>query len=167
MALCARHGVTLSGLGYCPNPLTADEREAEVCIGHLKKVITAAALLGVNQVNTFIGRDPARAPADNWRVFDERWPGIVRHAEAAGVRIGIENCRCTSPIRADRRQEPRGLAAHLAGDVPAHPEPRARPGLRPVPHGLAARDPIAPLREFADRIYQPARQGREGGPPTD
>src|SRR5208282_3329653 len=61
LALCERHGVKLSGLGYYPNPLAADEREAAVCIEHLKKVISAAALLGVNQVNTFIGRDPVRS----------------------------------------------------------------------------------------------------------
>lgn len=89
---CARYGVTLSGLGYYPNPLVADEREAAVYADHLKKVITASALLGINLVNTFIGRDPARNPDDNWKLVEERWPAIVRHAEQAGVRIGIENC---------------------------------------------------------------------------
>jgi sugar phosphate isomerase/epimerase len=90
--LCKRHGVTLSALGYYPNPLVADEQEAAVYIDHLKKVITASALLGINLVNTFIGRDPARNAADNWKLVDERWPEIIRHAEQAGVRIGIENC---------------------------------------------------------------------------
>jgi sugar phosphate isomerase/epimerase len=90
--ICVRHGVEISGLGYYPNPLTADAREAVVVIDHIKKVITAAALLGVNQMNTFIGRDHTRSLADNWRIFEERWPDIVRHAEREGVRIGIENC---------------------------------------------------------------------------
>src|SRR5580698_3606180 len=54
---CARYGVTISGLGYYPNPLVADEKEAAVYIDHLKKVITASALLGINLVNTFVGRD--------------------------------------------------------------------------------------------------------------
>ena len=32
----------VSALGYYPNPLCADEEEAEVCINHLKGVISAA-----------------------------------------------------------------------------------------------------------------------------
>ena len=82
----------VSALGYYPNPLCADEKEAEVCINHLKRVISAAPQLGLNIVNTFVGRDHTRSVKDNWAVFQERWPAIVKHAEACGVRIGIENC---------------------------------------------------------------------------
>jgi sugar phosphate isomerase/epimerase len=153
-ALCERHGVALSGLGYYPNPLAADEREAAVYIEHLKKVISAAALLGVNQVNTFIGRDPARSLADNWRVFDERWPGIVRHAEGEGVRIGIENC----PMFFTQDEWPGGK------NIAVSPRnwremfrriPSRALGLNYDPSHLVWQqmDPIAPLREFADRIY--------------
>jgi sugar phosphate isomerase/epimerase len=39
----AAAGVSLSGLGYYPNILTADAAEAAVYVEHLKKVITAAA----------------------------------------------------------------------------------------------------------------------------
>ncbi len=154
LALCARHGVALSGLGYYPNPLTADEREASVAIGHLKKVISAAALLGVNQVNTFIGRDPTRPLADNWRVFDERWPGIVGHAESLGVRIGIENC----PMFFTQDEWPGGK------NIAVSPRnwremfrriPSRALGLNYDPSHLVWQqiDPVAPLREFADRIY--------------
>src|SRR5688572_18151894 len=38
----------VSGLGYYPNPLCADENEAEVCINHLKRVISAAPALGLH-----------------------------------------------------------------------------------------------------------------------
>jgi sugar phosphate isomerase/epimerase len=91
-ALLKKHGVALSALGYYPNPLCADPQEAAVYIGHLRKVISAAAALGLDRVNTFVGRDPARSLAENWRLFDERWPEVIRHAEACGVRVGIENC---------------------------------------------------------------------------
>ena len=37
-------GLTISGLGYYPNPLHADAAHREAVIGHLKKVITAAKL---------------------------------------------------------------------------------------------------------------------------
>ncbi len=85
-------GVTLSGLGYYPNPLAPDPDEAKVCIGHLKRVIRAAELLGVNLVNTFVGRDPARTVDDNWPGFKKVWKPLVRYAEDHGVRIAIENC---------------------------------------------------------------------------
>jgi sugar phosphate isomerase/epimerase len=154
LALCARHRVSLSGLGYYPNPLAADPREAEVSIGHLRKVISAAALLGVNQVNTFVGRDPARTPDDNWRVFDERWPAIVRHAEEAGVRIGIENC----PMFFTKDEWPGGK--NLAVSPRAWREmfrriPSRTLGLNYDPSHMVWQqmDPVAPLREFADRIF--------------
>ena len=43
-------------------------------------------------VNTFVGRDWKQSIEDNWPAFRSVWPDLVRHAEAAGVRIGIENC---------------------------------------------------------------------------
>jgi sugar phosphate isomerase/epimerase len=91
-ALLTRHGVAISALGYYPNPLCADEAEAAVHLEHLKKLISAAQKLGLGVVNTFIGRDPARTVEENWRLFDQRWPAVVRHAEQCDVRIGIENC---------------------------------------------------------------------------
>ena len=75
-----QHNVTISGLGYYPNPLVTDEREADVYITHLKRVISAARQLGLAQVNTFVGRDHTRSLADNWKLFDERWPDIVKPA---------------------------------------------------------------------------------------
>lgn len=84
--------VAISGLGYYPNPLDPDEKTAEATIEHIKKVITAAGLLGVPVVNTFIGRDPARNTEDNFTKFKDVWPGIVRFAQRNKVKIAIENC---------------------------------------------------------------------------
>ena len=91
-ALAAEKGVAISGLGYYPNPLTADREEGAVYAEHIRRVISAAALLGVNRMNTFIGRDHTKSVEDNWPRFMEIWPGILAHAEAYGVRVGIENC---------------------------------------------------------------------------
>src|SRR5436190_3292773 len=74
----------VSALGYYPNPLCADEKEAEIYIEHLKRVISAAPQLGLDTVNTFVGRDHTRSVKDNWSLFQERWPGIVQHAEGCG-----------------------------------------------------------------------------------
>lgn len=91
-ALAQQHGVKISGLGYYPNPLAADPAERETYIDHIKKVIAASAMLGVNVMNTFIGRDPAKSIEDNWPLFEQLWPPIIAFAEQQNVRIGIENC---------------------------------------------------------------------------
>ena len=90
--LVDKHGVSISGLGYYPNPLHPDAEHRQKVIGHLLKVISAAPRLDVRIVNTFIGRDPALPVDKNWPLFQQVWPDIVRHAEAQGVKIGIENC---------------------------------------------------------------------------
>lgn len=153
-ALAARYGVGISGLGYYPNPLVADENEAAVYLAHLKKVIDASALLGIRQVNTFIGRDPARSLADNWALFDERWPDVVRHAEAASVRIGIENCPMF--FTADEWPGGKNLATSPRNWRELfRRQPSRALGLNYDPSHLVWQmmDPVAPLREFAERIY--------------
>jgi sugar phosphate isomerase/epimerase len=91
-ALSDQYGVKISGLGYYPNPLAADKKERETYVDHIKKVIAASALLGVNVTNTFIGRNPQKSIEDNWPLFEELWPPIIAFAEKQGVRVGIENC---------------------------------------------------------------------------
>ncbi len=90
--LVRRYGVNVSGLGYYPNPLHPDPEHRRTVCAHLKKVIDAARLLGVGVVNTFIGRDANLTVEANWPRVREVWPDLVRHAESAGVKIGIENC---------------------------------------------------------------------------
>ncbi|MEM7736801.1 MAG: sugar phosphate isomerase/epimerase family protein [Deinococcota bacterium] len=90
--LVSKYGVDISGLGYYPNPLVDDADEREMYVSHIEKVITAAGELGVNIMNTFIGRDPAKSIEDNWPLFEELWPPIIAHAESQGVKVGIENC---------------------------------------------------------------------------
>lgn len=153
-SLCERHGIEISGLGYYPNPLCADEGEAAAVIAHLKRVISAAALLGVRQVNTFVGRDPARPVADNWLAFDRRWPAIVGHAEQSGVRLGIENC----PMYFSQDEWPGGKNMAVSPQVWREMFariPSAAFGLNYDPSHLVWQqmDPVAPLAEFASRIY--------------
>jgi sugar phosphate isomerase/epimerase len=90
--LAAKYNVTISGLGYYPNPLAADPAERDTYIEHIRKVIAASALLGVNVMNTFVGRDPSKSIEDNWPLFEQLWPPIIEFAEGQGVKIGIENC---------------------------------------------------------------------------
>src|SRR5437868_5196887 len=44
-ALCAKHHVQISGLGYYPNPLDPDPEVAKRSVDHLKQVIAGAEKL--------------------------------------------------------------------------------------------------------------------------
>jgi sugar phosphate isomerase/epimerase len=152
--LLAIHQVSISGLGYYPNPLSAERAEAEVAVAHLRKVIDAAAALGVGQVNSFVGRDPAQSVDANWPRFLETWRPLVAYAESKNVRIGIENC----PMLFTQDEWPGGknLAASPAiwrrmfQDIPSK-----HFGLNFDPSHLIWQqiDYLAPLVEFRDRIF--------------
>jgi sugar phosphate isomerase/epimerase len=151
--LMAAAGVSISGLGYYPNPLAADAKEARVTINHIKKVIRAAEMLGLGVVNTFIGRDPTRSVDENWPRFCKVWKPLVKFAEDHGVRIGIENC----PMLFTRDEWPGGKnLAHspavwrrMFGEIPSKSF-----GLNFDPSHLVWQqiDCGSALREFADRI---------------
>jgi sugar phosphate isomerase/epimerase len=91
-ALMARTGLTISSLGYYPNNLHPDPEHRERVHMHLKRVIDAAHLIGVEVVGTFVGRNPAANVPDNLSVFADVWPPLVRYAAERNVKIAIENC---------------------------------------------------------------------------
>ena len=84
--------VSISGLGYYPNPLSPNKEERTTAIEHIKNLIKAATLLNVEVVNTFIGRDWKKNIDENWILFKEVWPPLIRLAEDHGIKIAIENC---------------------------------------------------------------------------
>jgi sugar phosphate isomerase/epimerase len=86
------YGLTISSLGYYPNPLHPDPEHRQTVIGHLKKVIEAAQLLEVPVVGTFIGKDKDKTVPANLEEYGKVWPPIVKFAKEHGVKIGIENC---------------------------------------------------------------------------
>jgi len=152
--LLAAKGVEISGLGYYPNPLAPDRAEAQVYIDHIEKVIQAAALLGVNQVNTFIGRDWTRSVEDNWPRFLEVWPPLVQFAGSQGVRIGIENC----PMFFTEDEWPGGKNLAYAPAIwrrMFEAIPSATLGLNYDPSHLVwlRIDYLKALWEFGERIY--------------
>ena len=91
-ALCQKTGVSISALGYYPNVLDPDPHVSEFAVGHLKKVIAAAKVLGLKTVNSFIGRDWKKTVEDNWSEFLRIWRPLIALAEDHDIRIGIENC---------------------------------------------------------------------------
>jgi len=154
LGLFESRGVAISGLGYYPNPLSPARREAAVAVAHLRRVIEAAALLGVGVVNTFAGRDWTKSIEENWPRFRETWRPLVRFAEARGVRIAIENC----PMLFTKDEWPGGknLAVGPAVWRRMFEEiPSASFGLNYDPSHLVWQqmDHVRPLREFASRIF--------------
>jgi len=91
-AMLDGYGLTISSLGYYPNPLHPEADHRKMVIGHLKKVIDAAVLLEVPVVGTFIGKDKNKTVPQNLEAYAKVWPPIVRFASERGVKIGIENC---------------------------------------------------------------------------
>lgn len=91
-AMLAGIGIEISGLGYYPNNLHPDPAHREAVNEHTRKVIRAAAKLGVPVVNTFVGRDQHRTHPENIEEFARVWPPIVAEAESLGVKVAIENC---------------------------------------------------------------------------
>ena len=152
--LLKEKGVSISGLGYYPNPLEADDNNATAYIEHIKKVIEAANQLGLENVNTFVGRDHQRNLEDNFEKFKRIWPPIVKYAEDKGVKIGIENC----PMFFSNDEWPGGknLASSPAIWRRMFEEiPSANFGLNYDPSHLVWQfmDYVRPIYEFKDRIF--------------
>jgi len=153
-ALCVKHGVDLSGLGYYPNPLDPDLAAAKRQVGHIKKVILATEKLGLKNMNTFVGRDCTRTIDENWPRFLRTWKPIIAFAENHGIRIGIENC----PMLFTRDEWPGGknLAVspvvwrRMFRDIPSK-----HFGLNydPSHFVLQRMDPLSPLAEFKNKLF--------------
>lgn len=87
-----KHNLVISSLGYYPNPLHPDLEHRQLVIDHLKKVISAAEMLEVPIVGTFIGKDKDKTSQQNLQEFAQVWPPIVKYAKDHHVKIAIENC---------------------------------------------------------------------------
>lgn len=153
-SLCNKYGVSLSGLGYYPNPLDPDPATSRACVEHLKKVIRAASLLGLGRVNSFVGRDWTRSVDENWPRFLKVWRPLIAFAEDHGIKVGIENC----PMLFTRDEWPGGknlattpaIWRKMFTDIPSK-----HFGLNYDPSHMVLQhmDPAPPLREFSERLF--------------
>lgn len=154
-ATVAATGVSISGLGYYPNPLTPDTAEAQVAAAHIREVILAAKTLGLEVVSSFVGRDWTLSVDANWQRFLEVWTPIIAFAENNGVKIAIENC----PMLFSKDEWPGGK--NLASSPAIWRRmfdaiPSRSFGLNYDPSHLVWQqmDYLRPLREFASRIFR-------------
>jgi len=151
--LCEAHGIEISCLTYTPNTLAADPEERAANLAGVRKAIDAAALLGVSNVSSFIGRDPTKNLADNIEEAVRVFPSVVEYAGERGVRLAIENC----PMP-DWQVE--GLAGNIAYSPVVWDELFGRIegenfGLNLDPSHLywLGIDYLQVVRDYADRIF--------------
>ena len=145
--------VAISGLGYYPNPLSANLEEAARSVTHIQNVIRATSLLGLTRMNTFIGRDWTRSVDDNWPRFGQTWKPLVKFAEDHGVRIGIENC----PMLFSQDEWPGGKNLATSPSIWRRmfneiPSPNLGLNYDPSHMIWQQMDYLKPIREFADRL---------------
>jgi sugar phosphate isomerase/epimerase len=155
LILADAHGMKISGLGYYPNLLSPDTEESRATTAHLKRVISAAKMLGLTVVSTFVGRDWTRSVADNWPRFLSVWGDLISYAEDQGIRIAIENCPML--FTADEWPGGKNLAASPAIWRRMFAEiPSANFGLNYDPSHMfwQQMDYIGPLSEFASRVFR-------------
>jgi len=146
--------VSLSSLGYYPNPLEPNPEVSRKCVDHLKKVILGAEKLGLNNVNTFVGRDWTKTVDENWPRFLKTWKPLIAFAADHGIKVGIENC----PMSFSRDEWPGGknLATNpviwrrMFSDIPSNYF-----GLNydPSHFVLQRMDPLSCLREFKSKLF--------------
>jgi len=149
-----RAGVTISGLGYYPNPLAPDPAEARVYVEHLRHVIQAAKMLGLSVVNTFVGRDWTKSVDENWPRFLDTWRPLIKFAEDHGVNIGIENC----PMAFTKDEWPGGknlatspkIWRRMFADIP---NPNFGLNFDPSHFIWQRMNYLKPLREFRSRLF--------------
>lgn len=146
--------IEISALAFYPNMLDHDPEKRAASVEHLHKVIDAAALLNVNMVTTFIGRDQTKNIDDNLKLVREIWPEIVLYAERAGVRIAIENC----PMLFGNDQWPGGQNLMISPAVWREvfrilPSDNIGLNFDPSHFVWQMMDYIRPVKEFRDKIF--------------
>jgi sugar phosphate isomerase/epimerase len=153
-ALMAQHGVSITALGYYPNPLDPDAETSRRSVAHIKKVIIAAEKLGLKNVNTFVGRDQTKTVDENWPRFLRVWKPLIAFAEDHGIKVGIENCPMS--FTGDEWPGGKNLATspviwrRMFSDIPSK-----NFGLNYDPSHfiLQQMDPLSPLAEFKGKLF--------------
>ena len=152
--LCKVKGVSISGLGYYPNPLTPNKKERKVYSDHIKKLIDAAVLLGLKNVNTFIGRDQSKTIEANWPDFLKVWKPIIAYSEKNKIKIGIENC----PMKFTKDEWPGGQNLAVSPRIwtkmfEAIPSDYFGLNYDPSHIVLQQMDYLAPMRNFSAKMF--------------
>ena len=151
---CTDRNVAISALAFYPNTMGDRPELVKRHIEHLKFVMDAAALLEVETVATFVGRDPRKTVEENLDRFSEVWQPLVEYARTRGIRIAIENC----PMLFSRDEWPGGKNLAFSPAVwrkMFERLPAENFGLDYDPSHFIWQqmDYISPLYEFREKIF--------------
>ena len=133
--------VGLSDLGYFDNLLHHDPAIRKKKHDFMLRVFDAAALLGVNAVCGFVGRNQQRTMDENLVDFEEWFVPLLKEAKSRGLTYRVEQCPMPGWTTGDNWHN---NIAYAPGPLD-RPAPDLREARRrgPVPHPLrsVARDP--------------------------
>lgn len=153
LLLCQKNNINISCLTYCGNNLAHDEVERKMNIDHLLKVIDVAAMLQVDTVCTFIGRDETKPIAANIELAGHIFTPILEYAADKKVRICVENC----PMPGWQYEGLVGNVAHTPDiwDQLFDVLPQENFGLNLDPSHLQwlGIDPIQAAKEYANKVF--------------
>lgn len=146
-------GIEISCLSYFANMLDPDEAARMERLKTLEKVVEAAALLDVDNVSCFAGRNPQNGIEQNLDQLQEVFGDLVQRASDKGVRMAIENFPA---LLVTERDDP------IIGNI-AYSPVMWRAIFRRIPALGLNLDPshlvwlgidyLAAVREFAGHIY--------------
>jgi sugar phosphate isomerase/epimerase len=85
-------GVGLSDLGYFDNLLHHDRAVRQTKHDFMLRVFDAAALLGVDAVCGFVGRNQERSMDQNLLDFEEHFIPLLKAAKSRGITYRVEQC---------------------------------------------------------------------------
>ncbi len=150
----AGKGLTISSLAFYPNTMDPNAEKRAAAIDHLKTLIRASEKLGVGMVTTFIGRDQHKTCEENYQLFDEIWPPIIRLAEECGVKVAIENC----PMLFGADQWPGGQNLMCTPDIFRElfrrlPSPNFGLNFDPSHYVWQQMDYVKTVYEFKDKLF--------------
>ena len=87
-----QYRIGLSDLGYFDNMLHHDPGIREKKRQFMLRVFDAAAMLGVNAVCGFVGRNQQRSMDQNLLDFEEHFVALLKEAKARGLTFRVEQC---------------------------------------------------------------------------
>ena len=91
-AALKRRGVGLSDVGYFDNMLHHDPAVRQKKHDFMLRVFDAAALLGVNAVCGFVGRNQQHSMDENLIDFEQQFVPLLKEAKARGLTYRVEQC---------------------------------------------------------------------------
>ena len=140
-AALGTHRIGLSDLGYFDNLLHHDPAIRRKKHDFMLRVFDAAALLGVNAVCGFVGRNQQRTMDENLVDFEEQFVPLLREAKTRGLTYRVEQCPMPGWTTGDNWHNNIAYTPGHLDRAPPHLREARRRRSVPDPLRSVARDP--------------------------